>query len=230
MSNMRLPGFQILPPVIKNLVIVNALVYFAQTIFERSETFNMTQLFALFDVQSVFFRPHQLVTYLFMHGDFMHLLFNMFALWVFGSRLETFWGSKRFLIYYMACGIGAGLLHLGVLYLENAPDLANIAFESIERQREIYIKLNTPTVGASGSVFGCLAGYGYLFPNTLLYIYGMFPVKAKWIVLFYGAAELWLGIANSAGDNVAHWAHLGGAAVGLIMVIYWNKTNRRNFY
>lgn len=234
MTEFRPRGFQAIPPVIKNLVILNALVFFAQMTFENSATINLDNLFALHDVHSVYFRPHQLVTYLFMHGSFGHILFNMFALWMFGAVLENYWGSKRFLIFYMACGLGAGLLHLGVLYLEMKPIMA--IFEQLDpRQQEELLysrefKINTPTVGASGSVFGCLAAFGWLFPNSLLYIYFLFPVKAKYFVVFLAVMELWLGIANSAGDNVAHWAHLGGAAVGLIMVIYWNKTNRRRFY
>ncbi|RYF95352.1 MAG: rhomboid family intramembrane serine protease, partial [Chitinophagaceae bacterium] len=209
MSNMRFPGIQILPPVIKNLMIVNALVFFAQTIFENNQVFNIEDFFALHDVHSVYFRPHQLVTYMFLHGGFAHLLFNMFALWVFGSALENYWGSKRFLIYYTICGIGAGLLHLGVLYFEMEPIMAQFNSLPPEAQKEwLYrpdFKVNVATVGASGSVFGCLAGYGYLFPNTILLIYGIIPVKAKWLVIFYGAAELFMGVANSAGDNVAHW-------------------------
>ena len=133
----------------------------------------------------------------------------------------------------MACGLGAALLHLATLYIELSP-----AFEERQRlpfsQREEYLygsyNINSATVGASGAIFGCLAAFGYLFPNSLIYLYFFIPVKAKWFVLFYGGMELWLGIRNSAGDNVAHWAHLGGAVVGLVLVWYWNKTNRRNFY
>ncbi len=234
MTEFRPRGFQAIPPVIKNLVILNALVFFAQVTFQNNANINLDNLFALHDVHSVFFRPHQLVTYLFMHGSFEHILFNMFALWMFGSVLENYWGSKRFLIFYMACGLGAGLLHLGVLYMEMEPIMAIFKQLDPQQQEELLysreFKINTATVGASGSVFGCLAAFGWLFPNSLLYIWFLFPIKAKYFVIFYAAMELWLGIANSAGDNVAHWAHLGGAAVGILMVIYWNKTNRRRFY
>jgi membrane associated rhomboid family serine protease len=234
MTDFRMRGFQAIPPVIKNLVILNALVFFAQVTFENSETIRMDNLFALHDVHSVFFRPHQLITYMFMHGSFEHILFNMFALWMFGSVLENHWGSKRFLIFYTVCGLGAGLLHLGVLYLEMEPVMAIFRQLPPSQQEEILyspsFKVNIATVGASGSVFGCLAAFGWLFPNSLLYIYFLFPIKAKWFVLIYAGMELWLGIANSAGDNVAHWAHLGGALVGIILVLYWNKTNRRHFY
>jgi rhomboid family protein len=234
MSNVQMRGFQAIPPVIKNLVILNALIFFAQVTFENSATIHLENHFALHDVHSVFFRPHQLITYMFMHGSFEHILFNMFALWMFGSELENRWGAKRFLIFYMACGIGAGLMHLGVLYLEMEPIMAIFNNLPPQQQEELLysptFKVNGATVGASGSVFGCLAAFGYLFPNNVVLIYFLFPIKVKWFVILYAGMELWLGIANSAGDNVAHWAHLGGALVGIIMVLYWNKTNRRQFY
>lgn len=234
MRDIRVRGFQGIPTIIKNLLILNALVFFAQLTFQNSETVRIENWFALHDVHSVFFRPHQLITYMFLHGSFEHIFFNMFALWMFGSELENVWGAKRFLIFYMACGIGAGLMHLGVLYLEMEPIMAYFRTLDPSQQEELLyspsFKINTATLGASGSVFGCLAAFGYLFPNNVLYIYFLFPIKVKWFVILYAAAELWLGIANSAGDNVAHWAHLGGALVGIIMVIYWNKTNRRQFY
>ncbi|MET0244834.1 MAG: rhomboid family intramembrane serine protease [Flavitalea sp.] len=234
MRDFRMRGFQAIPPVIKNLVILNALIFFAQMIFKNSTTVELENWLALHDVHSVFFKPHQLVTYMFLHGSIEHIFFNMFALWMFGSELENVWGSKRFLIFYVACGLGAGLLHLGVLYFEMEPIMAIFNnLDPSQKEELLYspsFKVNAATLGASGSVFGCLAAFGYLFPNNVVYIYFLLPIKVKWFVIFYAAAELWLGIANSAGDNVAHWAHLGGAAVGLIMVIYWNKTNRRNFY
>jgi rhomboid family protein len=234
MADIRMGSFQSMPPVVKNLLIINGLVYFAQTVFENSTAFSISNMFALHDIHSVYFKPHQLITHMFMHGDFWHLFFNMFALWMFGAMLENVWGSKKFLIFYMACGLGAAFLHLGVLYKEMA-DVMAIFRQMPEGQQEELLyserfKVNTPTVGASGAVFGCLAAFGYLFPNSLLYIYGLFPVKAKWFVIFYAAMELWLGVRNSAGDNVAHWAHLGGALVGFILVYVWNKTDRRKFY
>ncbi len=227
-------GFQTIPPVIKNLVILNALIYFAQQVFSGNDPYAVVNLFALHDVHSVYFKPHQLVTHMFMHGSFTHLLFNMFALWMFGSILENFWGSKRFLIFYMVCGLGAAILHLGTLYLEMREVMEVFRQLPPARQESLLydpsFKVNTPTVGASGAVFGCLAAFGYLFPNSLIYLYFFIPIKAKWFVIFYAALELWLGISNSAGDNVAHWAHLGGALVGFLLVYYWNKKNRRHFY
>lgn len=227
-------GFQTIPPVIKNLVILNALVYFAQQVFGNNGPYGIVNLFALHDVHSVYFKPHQLVTHMFMHGSFTHLLFNMFALWMFGSILENLWGSKRFLIFYMLCGLGAALLHLGTLYMEMREVMEVFRQLPAGRQESLLydpnFKVNTPTVGASGAVFGCLAAFGYLFPNSLIYLYFFIPIKAKWFVIFYAALELWLGVSNSAGDNVAHWAHLGGALVGFLLVFYWNKKNRRHFY
>ncbi|RYG52956.1 MAG: rhomboid family intramembrane serine protease [Chitinophagaceae bacterium] len=224
-------GFQSIPPVVKNLVIVNALVFFAQTIFSG---YNVENLFALHDIHSVYFKPHQLITHLFMHGGWSHLLFNMLALWMFGSILENVWGPKRFLMFYILCGLGAAVLHLGVLYMEMSPVMDTFRQLPISQQQELLyspnFKVNTATVGASGAVFGCLAAFGYLFPNSLIYLYFFIPMKAKWFVIIYAAIELWLGVNNSAGDNVAHWAHLGGALVGFLLVLYWNKRNRRHFY
>lgn len=239
MAEFRPGGFQVLPLVIKNLLIINALIFLGQVVFENNPNFSIENMFALHDVRSVYFKPHQIVSYMFLHGGFDHIFFNMFALWMFGSVLENYWGPKRFLIFYLLCGIGAGLMHLGVLYYENSQaftDLGNKLYgvtnlSEIERlQRNFYGQLNQATLGASGSVFGCLAAFGYLFPNSLIYLYFFIPIKAKWFVLFYGAMEFYLGVRNSAGDNVAHWAHLGGALIGFLLVLYWNKTNRRTFY
>jgi membrane associated rhomboid family serine protease len=234
MTEFRPGRFQMIPPVIKNLVIINVLVFLAQNTFGETSSFNMENLFALHDIRSVYFRPHQLITHLFMHGGLQHIFFNMFALWMFGSILENYWGPKRFLIFYMACGLGAAVLHLIVLYGEMTPIYQTIQQFPLEQQQEILANpnsdVNSATLGASGAVFGCLAAFGYLFPNSLIYLYFFVPIKAKWFVLAYGAMELFLGVQNSAGDNVAHWAHIGGAIVGLLMVIYWKRTDRRNFY
>lgn len=234
MAEFRPGSFQVLPLVIKNLLIINGLVFLAQFTFNKTGTFSMENLFALHDIRSYYFRPHQIISYMFLHGGIDHIFFNMFALWMFGSALENYWGPKRFLIFYLLCGIGAGLLHLGVLYLENSEMLQAFYSLPIEEQKSWWarpdFKLNSSTLGASGSVFGCLAAFGYLFPNSLIYLYFFIPIKAKWFVLAYGAMELYLGVRNSAGDNVAHWAHLGGALIGFLLVLYWNKTNRRTFY
>lgn len=236
MADVRMNSFQSIPPVIKNLVILNALVFFAQQIFgDEGPNGNVVEnLFALHDVHSVYFRPHQLITHMFMHGGIAHLLFNMLALWMFGSILENLWGSKRFLVFYIMSGLGAAFLHLGVLYVEMKEVMEIFLQLPASQQEELLysrsFKLNTPTVGASGAVFGCLAAFGYLFPNSLIYVYFFIPIKAKWFVIIYAGLELWLGVQNSAGDNVAHWAHLGGALVGFLLVLYWNKRNRSHFY
>jgi len=234
MTEFRPGSFQMIPPVIKNLIIINVLVFLAtQTLGPVIEA-KMTNLLALHDVRSVFFRPHQLVTYLFMHGGWDHIFFNMFALWMFGAVLENYWGGKRFLIFYMVSGIGAAICHLAVLYPEMSSKLAELheqyGDQILEYRNAPGFPLNEPTVGASGSVFGCLAAFGYLFPNSLIYLYFFVPIKAKWAVIGYAAIELFSGIRSSAGDNVAHWAHLGGGLVGLLLVMYWNRNNRRNFY
>ena len=233
MAEIRPGSFQVLPTIIKNLLIVNVLVFLAQMAFDPTGFGRVSQLFALHDVRSVYFKPHQLITHLFMHGGFGHLFFNMFALWMFGSTLENVWGPKRFLIFYLLCGLGAAALHLVTLYVEYQPLVRYVESLPIEEQSSLLYavdyKLNVPTLGASGAVFGCLAAFGYLFPNSIVYAY-FIPMKAKWFVILYAGLELWLGLQNSAGDNVAHWAHLGGALVGFLLVFYWNRTNRRRFY
>lgn len=192
------------------------------------------------------FRPYQLITYMFMHGSFMHLFFNMFALWMFGNTLENYWGSKRFLIYYMVTGLGAALIQFLVTYLRLAdlyeqvsPELlemiATQGAELLQTNRnfidpaaaQINAMVNSPMVGASGAVFGILLAFGMLFPDTLLYIYFAIPIKAKWFVILYGALELFSGIANNEGDNVAHFAHLGGMLFGFILIKYWQKSSNR---
>jgi len=273
------PGrFEVLPSVIKNLIIINGLVLLAQYTAEMWQADGwVTNFFALHNVQSPYFKPHQLITHLFMHGDFFHFFFNMFALWMFGNLLENLWGPKRFLIFYFLCGLGAAALHLTTLTLEyhalqkevagflarstptelalflqdnpsvyrlfsgldisvllnswsQAPNDVNYIDQAQTLVREFeQLSLNKPTVGASGAVFGALAAFGFLFPNTYIYIYFFFPIKAKWFVLLYAGAELWMGIRNSGG-NVAHFAHLGGALIGFLLVLYWNKKNRQTFY
>jgi membrane associated rhomboid family serine protease len=234
MSDFRYYKPDAFPPVVKNLLIINVLVFLAQVTFQSNEHFSIENMFALHDVRSVYFKPYQLLTHLFLHGSIGHIFFNMFALWMFGQTLENRFGSKRFLIFYFVSGLGAALLHLGVLYFDLQPVWE--AFRSLppEQQAEIAqspaFKINVETVGASGAIFGCLAAFGYLFPNTMIYVYFLLPLKAKWFVLIYAGLELWMGIRNSAGDNVAHFAHLGGALAGFLLVLFWNKTDRRRFY
>jgi membrane associated rhomboid family serine protease len=234
MTEFRPGGFQLIPTIIKNLIIINVLVYLAQSTLGQAFNMKMLDWFALHDIHSALFRPHQLITYLFLHGSWEHILYNMFALWMFGAILENYWGPKKFLIFYVVCGIGAAVFHLAVLYAEMAPVMDTFhQLPMAEQQDLLYdptFRVNEPTLGASGAVFGCLAAMGYLFPNNLVYLYFFVPIKVKWFVLGYAAIELVSGIRGTAGDNVAHWAHLGGGLVGLLLVVYWNRTNRRNFY
>jgi len=243
----RPSSFSQLPEIVKNLLIINGL-FFLATISLESYGINFTKWFALHQFQSQDFMPHQLITHLFMHGNFTHLLFNMFALWMFGKTLENVWGGKRFLTYYMITGIGAAFVHLAVSQyeilslqsqispnelsnlLENGGGLlANFQNYSYPLMGKLNILINTPTVGASGAVFGILLAFGMLFPNTLLYIYFAIPVKAKYFVIIYGIMELYAGISNNPADNVAHFAHLGGMLFGFILLKYWQKNNTQ-FY
>ena len=233
MTEFRPSSFQILPAIIKNLLILNGLFFLAQNTVGR-QFINMEDLFALHTWQSPLFRPWQFITHMFMHGDLGHIFGNMFALWMFGSILENLWGPKRFLTFYLVCGLGAALCHMIVLYFENehiisAFNALDAGSQALYRER-FYMKLNEATLGASGAVFGCLVAFGYLFPNTKIYIYFFIPLKAKWFVLLYAGFELSMAINNSAGDNVAHVAHLGGALVGFLLVYFWNRKNRKTFY
>ncbi|RYY62296.1 MAG: rhomboid family intramembrane serine protease [Chitinophagaceae bacterium] len=232
MSEFKFTRPNAFPPLVKNLIIINVLVFIAQSTL--GERYPINDWFALHEVRSAFFQPHQIITFLFMHGSLSHLFLNMLALWMFGAQLENYWGPKRFFIFYLVCGIGSALLHLAVLYVELNPYYASLPSLPLEDQfyyiNTAVLPLNSVTVGASGAIFGCLAAYGYLFPNTIINLYFAIPIKAKWFVIGYAALELYAGIRNSAGDTTAHFAHLGGALAGIILVIIWNKTNRKTFY
>ncbi|GAB3007070.1 rhomboid family intramembrane serine protease [Niabella terrae] len=201
------------PPVVKNLIIINVLVWLAQILFDPR--YNLTARIGLWPVGTPYFRPWQIVTHMFAHAPsgslmFFHILFNMFTLWMFGRILENVWGSKRFLIFYMICGLGAAAAHLAMQYLLGDDTLA---------------------IGASGAVFGVLVAFALTFPNTELYL--MFipvPVKAKWAILGLIALDLFGGVSRYSGDNVAHYAHLGGALTGFILLKIWNKNNRKTLY
>jgi membrane associated rhomboid family serine protease len=202
-------GFQLLPPVVKNLLIINGM-FFVVTYFFGV---NLQNALGLHYFSSVYFQPYQFVTYMFIHAGPSHIIFNMFALWMFGYLLENVWGSKRFLTYYIITGIGAGLVQTLVFYLTYAPwEIMALSHNP-----------NAVTIGASGAVYGILLAFGMMFPNMLVYIYFLFPIKAKWIVILYGAIELLSGISNRPGDNVAHFAHLGGMLFGLVLILYWKK-------
>jgi len=228
------PGnFNELPVVVKNLLIINGLLFLA-TISLNNLGIDLVKIFGLHQFQSNDFRPHQIITHLFMHGSFTHLFFNMFALWMFGKILENIWGQKKFLIYYMITGIGAAAIHLifcqyQIINISNQiPDLVNIAIEgkynpSIPLSKKLTQLIITPTVGASGAVFGLLLAFGMLFPNALLYLYFAIPIKAKYFVIGYGLIELYAGISNNPADNVAHFAHLGGMIFGYFLIKFWKQ-------
>ena len=173
------------------------------------------------------FKLYQLVTYMFMHADFQHIFFNMFAVWMFGRTLEQVLGSKRFLTYYMICGIGAGLAQELVQYIHYATELSH--YDSVNTGISIipmgeYLNLMT-TVGASGAVYGILLAFGMLFPNSEMFVFPLpFPIKAKFFVMGYAVIELLAGLGAS-GDGIAHFAHLGGMVFGFFLILYWRKKN-----
>ena len=224
MSNFRPGGFAVLPMVVKNLLIINVLFFLATIAAESVFRIDLADYLGLHYIGASDFQPYQLVTYMFMHGSFTHLFFNMFALWMFGNTLENIWGANRFLLFYFVCGIGAGLVQELVQYIQYATTLQ--AYTSVNMGGRIipmgdYLNL-LKTVGASGAVYGILLAFGMMFPNSTLYIYFAIPVKAKWFVLAYGVIELLSGL-NGSADGVAHFAHLGGMLFGLILILYWKK-------
>ncbi len=266
-------GFRLLPPIVKNLLIINGLFFLAT--IALSSRFDLREILGLHYFFSDSFKPYQILSYMFMHGNFTHLLFNMFALWMFGNVLENVWGPKRFVIYFLVTGVGAALIHYLVFYFVDARPLLN-AIDSIQANPSVsaitaffnesglfvnfseisgeytrfanqfnelrvtnpelavqkglefltYYRnafLNAPVViGASGAVFGILLAFGMMFPNSLIYLYFFFPIKAKYFVIIYGAIELYLGFSQS-GSNVAHFAHIGGMLFGFFLIRYWKK-------
>jgi membrane associated rhomboid family serine protease len=260
-------------PVVKNLIIINVLMLLGTYAFANISV-DLTRMFGLHYFSSVYFKPYQYVTHMFMHGGITHIFFNMFALWMFGKVLENVWGSKRFLVYYFVTGLGAALLHTFVNYIqlsaliEQASAFANTPspelFELFIKKhisnpsaglRDFMIeweqtpfspyfineavsfvkstveaKINIPTVGASGAVFGVLLAFGVLFPNVeLMLLFPPIPIKAKYFVIIYGVIELYLGLTRP-GSNIAHFAHLGGMIFGFILIKIWSKQNKNHFY
>ncbi len=195
---------QKIPPVVLNLIIINAIVFLAQLVFDS--TWQLTDRIALYPYNSGLFEPYQLVTHMFAHGGWLHIIFNMYALWLFGSVLERIWGPKKFLIFYLVCGLAAGLT-------------------------QMFFVSTGAAIGASGAIMGLLAAFAYTFPNTEFFIIPFpFPIKAKYMAAIYAAIDLFGGFQATSGDNVAHFAHLGGLVMGLILVIIWNKTDKKTFY
>ena len=275
MQQFRPGGFTLLPPIVKNLLIINGLFFLATLALGNTFGIDLYRVLGLHFPGAQNFAPYQFITYMFMHGGFTHLFFNMFALWMFGNVLENVWGPKRFVVYYLITGLGAALLHYAVLYWQMYPTLRavnmvlenpdheslKLFFESeyfkvtsleIQNNFRLFLRdynslindspneamvrainflsqyrvdfLNAPVVvGASGAVFGILLAFGMLFPNSLIYLFFAIPIKAKYFVMIYGAMELYFGIANRPGSNVAHFAHLGGMLFGYFLIRYWRK-------
>ena len=213
-----------MPTAIRHIIIINILVM----IMTKLNADFMYGKFALFYPTSPFFHWWQPVTHMFMHGGFWHLLFNMYTLYLFGSVLERVWGTKKFLIFYFVTGIGAAAIHTGVEWRQMQSWLGQAAQGSIAAQTAIHALKITPTVGASGAIYGVLMGYAMLYPDSLLTL--IFPpvtLKAKWFVLIFAAIELLTGVTGTGG-GIAHFAHLGGLVFGFLLIWYWKK--RRTLY
>ena len=215
-----------LPVVTKNLIAINVLVFLATIVLDRYG-YDLNSLLGLHLFLADDFKPFQIVTYMFMHGGFMHLFFNMFALYMFGRVLEMVWGPTRFLIFYRFTGVGAGIIQEIVQYLYYSIQLS--MYSGVDFGAGLIVPMAQylnmwVTVGASGAVYGILLAFAMNFPNERLFVMPFpFPIKAKYFVLIFGAIELFTGLGNSAGDNVAHFAHLGGMLFGLILILYWRK-------
>ncbi|MBN1634416.1 MAG: rhomboid family intramembrane serine protease [Ignavibacteria bacterium] len=217
-------GFSFFPPVIKFMLISNVVIFFLQRFFLPMLKIGVTQLdyyfLNLFALQPIFgiapefiryvgdFYPWQIITYMFLHGDFGHLFFNMFALWMFGVEIENLWGSKKFLIYYFLCGISAAVANLFI-----APLFSTVG----------------PTIGASGAVYGVLVAFAFLFPNRHIYLYFLLPIKAKYLIIFYMALEV-IYVASNQATGIAHIAHLGGAVAGLIYLFSSRKSGLKSVF
>lgn len=270
--------FQVLPTVVKNLLIINGLFFLATITFSNTFQIELSDILGLHYFKASDFKPYQFVTYMFMHGGFTHILFNMFALWMFGNTLENAWGPGKFLIYYMVTGIGAGIVYEIWIHFQIAPDLTQMdqflatknldalfAFTSNHTfrlneysgaiwssfkvfQQNIHVLSVNPdnteamqavltfmasykefylnqslVVGASGAVYGILLAFGMMFPNAIIYLYFAIPIKAKYFVMIFGAFELFEGVMNRPGNNIAHFAHLGGMLFGYFLIRMWKK-------
>ncbi len=234
-----------MPPVVKNIIYINILMllayYAAASVFD----IDLNRILGVYFPKSEEFRPIQIISHMFMHGGFFHLFFNMFALYMFGQVLEQVWGPKRFLIYYFVTGFGALFTHMAVMAFQYYKVMAYITPEQYQEvidngymlslqmktymnpaMKELQTILYTPTVGASGAVFGVLLAFGVLFPNTqLMLLFPPIPMKAKYFVLIYGGLELYLAITQP-GSSIAHTAHLGGMIFGYILIKIWRKTTK----
>lgn len=226
-----------IPPVVKNLLIINVIFFIATYILRQQ--INLEEYLSVFYFDSPFFKVWQPITYMFMHGSITHIFFNMFALYSFGSILEAHWGGKRFINFYLITGLGALALQWGVQAFEVYQltgsvfnDLNTLSVSDAAQVKTLQQIYFGPMVGASGAIFGLLVAFAMLYPNLEMYI--MFipvPVKAKYIIPVYIVIELFLGVARFEGDSIAHFAHLGGALIGFILVKLWkNKNTYYDYY
>lgn len=197
MAQYQPQGYRLLPPAVKHLLIINVLCYLLYYALSRQHIIDLNYWLGIWTPSSGMFRIWQPLTYMFMHGNFEHLFFNMFSLWMFGAVLERYWGTRRFVFYYLVCGIGAGLLNLLVPGVHLS-------------------------VGASGAIYALLLAFGMMFPNEYIYLYFLVPIKTKWFIIGMVALEILLGVFRSY-DGVAHFAHLGGMLIGFLLILYWRK-------
>ena len=221
--------FRQIPPITKNLLIINVLAYLAAVVMKGSGI-DFNEIFGLHFFMADNFHLYQLVTYMFMHGGVTHLFFNMFALWMFGCVIEQTWGSKRFLWYILACGVGAGLFQEAVQFVQYAVEglaaynMVNVGGMIIPTSEYLNMWV---TVGFSGAVYGILLGFGMTYPEERIFIFPLpVPIKGKWFVMLYAAIELFSALSTSS-DGVAHIAHLGGMAVGYIIIRHWRQQYER---
>jgi len=235
-----------IPPVTLNLLIINVLFFVATDLVSARFEVDLYKFLGLHFIKSSFFYPFQLISYMFMHGNWAHLFFNMFGLYMFGRVLEYYWGGKKFLLFYFIAGIGAGIIQEVVWYINYMSILQNVSYENLlmvkqegyailknnqnyvdEFLGKLNILLHIPTVGASGSLFGILFAFGFMFPKEkLMLIFLPIPIPARIFVIIYAVIELFAGVANFSWDNIAHFAHLGGALFGLIMIFWWRKKGK----
>lgn len=263
-------GFNILPKGIKNILIINILLFFATYVFAKANICDLNQWLGLHYFKAPDFHVWQIITYMFMHANFGHIFFNMFALWMFGAVVENEWGTQKFLVYYLITGIGAALTHYLITAIEVGPAMSlfnqfldapsletyrylvennqitqlqsalqnnyNILMAHPESLNDLVAATITlqdsylnsfVLIGASGAVYGVLLAFGWMFPNSTIYIYFLFPIKAKWFVLIYGLIELVYGVTGTS-DGVAHFAHLGGMVFGILLILLWHRNDRLN--
>ncbi|MDO5576939.1 MAG: rhomboid family intramembrane serine protease, partial [Fibrobacter sp.] len=214
-----------MPPVTKNIIIINVIFYLASMVAPRFGI-NLNEWLGLHFFLASDFSVYQLFTYMFMHGGLMHLFFNMFAVWMFGRIMEQAWGAKRFLIYYLACGIGAGVIQefaqLADYYMSGLNNYQLVDLGGSTIAMNAYLNMLT-TVGASGAVYGILISFGLTYPEERMFVFPIpIPIKAKYFVIGYAVIELLLGL-QSGSDGIAHFAHLGGMLVGFLLILYWSR-------